>query len=164
MPVEVTTGTLIADLLEAWRINDCIDSYLIDHVPEDAWAAKPPGGKGRSIAAILAHIHNVRVMWVKAAAKGSPLPDKADAAGRDEVKGALAESGAAITRILENGLAVGKVSGFAPSAAAFLAYMLAHEAHHRGQVVLLARQLGHPVPAKASYGLWEWNSRGRGAE
>jgi hypothetical protein len=35
-----------------------------------AWNAEPPGGKGRTIAAIAAHMHNVRHMWLVAAAKG----------------------------------------------------------------------------------------------
>jgi hypothetical protein len=33
-------------------------------------------------------------------------------------------------------------------------YMLSHEAHHRGQVFLLARQLGFPLPKEVGYGIW----------
>jgi uncharacterized damage-inducible protein DinB len=36
------------------------------------------------------------------------------------------------------------------------AYMISHAAHHRGQVCLLARQLGYPLPEKAAYGIWNW--------
>jgi hypothetical protein len=35
-------------------------------------------------------------------------------------------------------------------------YMLSHEAHHRGQVCMLAHQLGFPLPNKVAYGLWNW--------
>jgi uncharacterized damage-inducible protein DinB len=35
-----------------------------------------------------------------------------------------------------------------------LCYMIAHEAHHRGQVFLLARQLGFPLPKEVTYGIW----------
>src|SRR2546430_13082125 len=37
------------------------------------------------------------------------------------------------------------ITGFQYDAATFLAYYLAHDSHHRGQIVMLARLLGHPV-------------------
>jgi len=37
----------------------------------------------------------------------------------------------------------------------FVGYLLAHDAHHRGQISMLARQVGHPVPPKVGFGLWE---------
>jgi len=37
-----------------------------------------------------------------------------------------------------------------------LCYMLSHEAHHRGQVCMLAHQLGFPLPIKVTSGLWNW--------
>ena len=47
-------------LLNAFNTNNRINQYLIDGIPAAAWRAKPPDGKGRSIAAIVAHMHNVR--------------------------------------------------------------------------------------------------------
>lgn len=37
-----------------------------------------------------------------------------------------------------------------------LCYMLSHEAHHRGQVCMLAHQLGFPLPKDLAYGIWNW--------
>ena len=37
-----------------------------------------------------------------------------------------------------------------------LCYMLSHEAHHRGQVRMLAHQLGFPLPDKVGYRIWNW--------
>ena len=34
------------------------------------------------------------------------------------------------------------------------AYMIVHEAHHRGQVCMLPHQLGFPLPIKAACGIW----------
>jgi uncharacterized damage-inducible protein DinB len=158
---EATLDTVIADILAAWRTNDRINQYLIDHLTDEAWAAKPPGGKGRTIAAIFAHIHNVRHMWMQTAAKDAKNFEKVkkEDLTRAQAKASLAESAKAIERLLEAKLRTGKISGFPPNAAAFLAYIISHDAHHRGQAAMLARQLGHAVPVQATFGMWEWHSR-----
>ena len=42
-----------------------------------------------------------------------------------------------------------------------LAYFVAHEAHHRGQLVMIARTLGHRLPKAVVDGLWQWTTRSR---
>jgi DinB family len=34
-----------------------------------------------------------------------------------------------------------------------------HEGHHRGQIVMLARQLGHRLPVEITGGLWHFAKR-----
>lgn len=34
-----------------------------------------------------------------------------------------------------------------------------HDAHHRGQICMLSRQLGHRLPNQVGFGMWEWNKR-----
>jgi uncharacterized damage-inducible protein DinB len=50
-----------------------------------------------------------------------------------------------------------KLPGFAPGAVQFMHYMVAHEAHHRGQLIMASRQLGHPFPAPVMGKLWQWS-------
>jgi len=38
----------------------------------------------------------------------------------------------------------------------WLRAMVEHEAHHRGQVCMLAHQLGFPLPKQVAYGIWNW--------
>lgn len=163
MPAAQTSERLVADLVGAWRINERINQFLIENLTDEAWSAKPPGGKGRTIGAIFAHIHDVRHMWMQTVAKDLPLFAKVNKEefGRPQARKALAESGDAIAQVLERGFGAGRVSGFPPSAAAFFGYMMTHDAHHRGQVVMLARQLGQAVPAQAAFGLWDWNKRAK---
>lgn len=150
-------------LLVAFDTNDRINQYLIDNLPAAAWLAEPPQGKGRTIAAIVAHIHNVRLMWLKAAAKGSNIPEPLDRSVTvAQASKALEQSRAALAELLKSALdGGGGVKGFRPDVAGFFGYLIAHDAHHRGQICMLARQAGHALPQKAMFGMWEWGTRGK---
>jgi uncharacterized damage-inducible protein DinB len=147
-------------LLSAYDINDRINRYLIENLPDAAWRAKPPDGKGRDVASVVAHMHNVRVMWLKAT-KGK-IPEQLDrqtVTAEQAAKG-LEQSRAALREVLAVSLAGdGSIKGFRPDVAGFFGYLIAHDAHHRGQITMLARQVGHPIPQKATFGMWEWGVR-----
>ncbi len=153
---------LPASLLEAFNTNNRINRYLIDNLPPAAWTAKPPDGKGRTIAAIVAHMHNVRVMWLKAA-KADEIPEQLDRSTVTPTQAvrALEASLKALSVVMGRALETdGRIKGFRPDVAGFLGYLISHDAHHRGQITMLARQLGNPLPQKAMFGMWEWGSRG----
>jgi uncharacterized damage-inducible protein DinB len=162
---ETATDTYAAQLpsalLKAFQTNNRINLYLIENLPAPAWRERPPDGKGRTIAAIVAHMHNVRVMWLKAA-KAEEIPDQLDRASvtpAQAVRGLEISCNALesiITRAMESN---GRIKNFRPDVAGFIGYLIAHDAHHRGQISMLARQLGHPLPQKAMFGMWEWGSR-----
>ena len=44
-----------------------------------------------------------------------------------------------------------------------LTYFVAHEGHHRGQIVMLARKLGYRLPVEITGGLWHFSKRARKA-
>ena len=74
-------------LLTSFDTNDRINQYMIENLPAKAWRAEPPDGKGRTVAAVVAHLHNVRVMWLKATAKGSKIPEPTRSHERDPSTG-----------------------------------------------------------------------------
>jgi len=151
-----------AALLDAFDTNNRINQYLIDSIEPAAWKAKPPDGKGRTISAIVAHMHNVRVMWLKVSAKGSEIPAQLDRATVTQAQAvrALEQSRQALSDLIGRALeSDGRIKGFRPDVAGFLGYLIAHDAHHRGQIAMLARQVGHPLPQKIIFGMWEWGSR-----
>jgi len=150
-------------LLETWQIHDRINVYLLEAVDSaslDSHSASRGGSGGEQFA----NIHNVRLMWLKSAApdllKGLAKIENDHANDKKVLSKSLVDSGKAVGVLLGQSLAAGgKVKGFKPHAAAFLGYLIAHESHHRGQIVLTLKQAGKPVDKKVAYGIWEWGVR-----
>jgi len=154
---------VIDAVLRAFATHERINQYLLQNLTNDAWEAKPPDGKGRTIRAIAAHMHNVRLMWLKTILKDANLPAQLnrDACTRAEAMTAFDESYRALNQVLRNCLPENKVKGFTPDAVSFFAYLVSHESHHRGQIASLARRLGYPLPKSVEFGMWEWGTRSR---
>lgn len=150
-------------LAETWSIHNRINLYLLDGIAEGGLeAALNP--KSRTVRALFAHMHNVRLMWLKAAApdllEGLEKVEPKPVGTPDDVRAALELSGRAVEALLERAVAEGgRVKGFKPHATAFLAYLISHESHHRGQIEWALRSAGVPLDDKTSYGLWEWGAR-----
>jgi uncharacterized damage-inducible protein DinB len=149
-------------LVETWNIHDRINLYLLQAIPADALgSALTP--KHRTVAQLFAHIHNVRLMWLKAAApdlmKGLSKLEK-DQADNATLASALEASGRAIATLVQKAIAEGgKVRGFKPHVVAFVGYLISHESHHRGQIGWTLKGTGHPLDQKTAYGMWEWGVR-----
>jgi uncharacterized damage-inducible protein DinB len=149
--------------LETWDIHNRINLYLLEAI-EPAALGSYSASKGRSAGEQFAHLHNVRLMWLKAAAP--ELLDrlvkieKEQADDKQLLRKSLLTSGEAIRSLLSRSAqSEGKVKGFKPHATAFLGYLISHESHHRGQIVLSLKQAGHSVDKKTAYGIWEWGVR-----
>ena len=150
-------------LLETWEIHNRINLYLLDAV-EPAALVSLSASKGRTVGEQFAHIHNVRLMWLKSAATellvGLLKIEKEQAVDKKLLRKCLAESGQAIKSLLSKSvLDGGKVKGFKPHVTAFLGYLVSHESHHRGQIILSLKQAGKPLDKKILYGIWEWGVR-----
>ena len=149
--------------LETWEIHNRINLYLLDAV-EPAALVSLSASKGRTVGEQFAHIHNVRLMWLKSAAPellaGLMKIEKEQAVDKKLLRKCLAESGEAIKSLLSKSLRDGgKVKGFKPHVSAFLGYLVSHESHHRGQIILSLKQAGKPLDKKILYGIWEWGVR-----
>jgi len=149
-------------ILDTWNINNRINLYMLDAVPKDA-LTDASASKGRNVAEQFAHIHNVRLMWLKVSGpelmEGLEKIEKEKAADKKVLERSLKDSGTAIGKLLQKGIAEGKIKGFKPHLTAFLGYMLAHDAQHRGQIALALKQSKHTLDKKVAYGIWEWGVR-----
>jgi uncharacterized damage-inducible protein DinB len=159
----MSEDALAEQVLDTWRIHDRINRYLLAAVPAEALAAVS-ASKGRTVGEQFAHVHNVRLMWLKQAAPellaGLEKIEKDGAGNADALRTALEGSGRAVEELLRRGLeAGGRIKGFKPHTAAFLGYLVSHESHHRGQIALTLKQAGYPLERKIAYGIWEWGSR-----
>ena len=150
-------------LIDTWNIHNRINLYLLDAIDKTSLDSHS-ASKGRSVGEQFAHLHNVRLMWLKSAApellKGLQKIEALQAVDQKLLRSSLVDSGKAIASLLEQSLETGgKIKGFKPHAEAFLGYLISHESHHRGQIALNLKQAGKPLDKKIAYGLWEWGVR-----
>ena len=152
--------------VRTFAVNERMNQMLLEHLDPAVWKAKAPGNV-RTIAAIFTHVHNVRCKWVRLTAPHLKVPAQLNRAHctPEQVSAALAESAARCEEMLAEALGgEGRIEEFRrdgwakpwPVGVEMLCYMVAHEAHHRGQVCMLAHQLGFPLPMEVMSGIWNW--------
>lgn len=159
----------VGSLIAAWRTNNRVTTYLVEKLPKPLWLMAVPGSPRQTVRQIAAHIHNARCSWIRSlgARHGIPVPASVDRrrVSASELVRALSRSSAGIVALIELGAARGGAvpratwQNFPTDLVHFLNYFVAHEAHHRGQLILLARQLGHRLPASVAGGVWQWKKR-----
>ena len=166
MPQPRVHSRLGRTAVQIFAASDRMNQVLIEHLEPAAWRAKPPG-QARSIAAIFTHMHNVRSKWVRLTAPHLKVPAQLNHARctPQQARAGLAESAARCSEMLAEALGgEGRIQKFHrdgwgkpwPVGVEMLCYMLSHEAHHRGQVCMLAHQLGFPLPIGVMSGIWNW--------
>jgi uncharacterized damage-inducible protein DinB len=155
-------------LLAAWRTNNRVTMELMQRLPPELWDVRA-AGTTRTVRAIAAHLHNARCMWIKTLGRehGIAAPARVDhrRVTPRQLVAALKRSSAGMEALLELALANG---GELPPSKGYvwrnlaldvphvLTYFVGHEAHHRGQIVMIARQTGHRLPVAVTAQLWWW--------
>jgi uncharacterized damage-inducible protein DinB len=168
--------------VQIFAANERMNQMLIERLNPAAWSAKPTTaklttakppaarstGNARTIAAIFTHMHNMRCKWIRLTAPHLKVPRQLNRAHctAQQARAALAESAASCISMLGEALGGdgGRVEKFLrdgwakpwPVGPEMLCYMIAHEAHHRGQVCMLAHQLGYKLPNQVMAGIWNW--------
>lgn len=157
-----TDGCVVEQILEAWRTNHRINLYLIDRITDEGWHSTLSTRGGRDVGRQCAHLHDVRVWTLINRAKDlvgdlQPFASK-ETPSREEVAAALDASCEAIARFLA-AVAAGepKRRGFKKGVINHLSYLVAHESHHRGNILLTLKMSGHKLPQADAYAIWNWD-------
>ena len=165
------SSELSESLLATYAINDAMNQLVLANLDPRAWRAQPPGkpGNGRTIAAMFAHLHNCRLVWIKHSAPHLKCPPPLDPFRCTPRQASAAHKKSAVQclRMLTDAFSENpnrRVTHFSrgawapvwPANGIMFSYIFLHEAHHRGQIIMLAHQLGYRLPTHAAYGIWHW--------
>jgi uncharacterized damage-inducible protein DinB len=163
-------------VIAAWKTSNRVTLFLFENLPSELWPMTVPGTSRRTVRMIAGHMHNARCMWIKMLGRqhGIRTPESVSrhTVTRRELLPALGRSSNGILELLQLGIDQG---GRIPAPGVawvnlpvdvvhVLAYLVAHEGHHRGQIVMLARQTGHRLPIEITGGLWQWSKRAKEAQ
>jgi uncharacterized damage-inducible protein DinB len=144
--------------MDAFARSGRASEYLVTVLPDAIWRAAPPG-RGRTIAAIVAHMQSVRRTFARmgGASPTGPSLDRTRVT-RLQAARALRQSTTGLTRLFETALAEGRGrTGRLPRRVIdMLTYLMQHDAHHRGQITSIARDLGHEFTSADMTRLWGW--------
>lgn len=149
-------------LLEAWRTNHRINMYLIDKIDAAGMKCSLSTRGGRDVARQFAHLHNVRVWHLQKRARdlssGLVVFETKVTPTKAQLRKAMTASCDAVAAFL-TAVLVGepKRRGFKKGIFTALAYFVAHESHHRGNILLTLKERGHSLEKAASYAIWDWD-------
>lgn len=164
----------LAQWLAVWQTNNRVTEFFFEQLPDEVWSLKIPGAPRRSVRMIAGHIHNARCMWIKMIGRSYKVRVPASVDRRKvtrlQLLRALKRSSQGVIQLLKLGLRDGGTlrmkipwANIPTDVAHFLAYLVAHEAHHRGQIILVARGSGYRLSQDITAGVWQWKRRLREA-
>jgi uncharacterized damage-inducible protein DinB len=149
------------DILEAWRVHNDVNLYLLNHISDAGFSAvtllkNGQPSSGRNVRRVFAHMLEVRVGKIpKAFSKGLSTLEGEESPSRDLLIAAFKASSDAFERLLPLALARDpSVKNPKRTGMLLFSYLIAHESHHRGQIMLALKQSGTLMREERPYGMW----------
>jgi uncharacterized damage-inducible protein DinB len=145
-------------LLEEFDRSARVTEDLIMALPRRLWRAELLAGS-RSIAAIVTHMQGVRRTFAKMGGM-EPAPPALDRlqSTQAQARRAFEQSRKALLSLFVKSLAQGeaRVKGMPRRTVNMMLYLIQHDTHHRGQICLVARALGHRLAKDDITRMWGW--------
>lgn len=153
--------TIPDQILETWYINHRVNLLLINTLPEEALALTLSKRGGGTVGKQLAHLYNMRYYnlesWDKAAVADLSILSATDPIDKATLLHYHQLSTDLVAEVSKKALANdGRVKGFARGVVPLLGYLIAHEGHHRGSIILTLKHSGYKLPKELKFGIWEW--------
>ncbi len=148
--------TIEQQLLDSWKRSNRINLYLLEILAPHMLEL---GSQGGAVGEQFAELHNVRLTWLSTVAPelldGLERLERGETLSRERLIFSLKRSSEAVSRLLELGLEAETLEGFKPHVATFHSYIVAHEAHHRGRILLTLKRAGYRIDRKIPFNLWD---------
>lgn len=151
------------EIVRGWSANQRVTTLLLETLTEEDLSARH--GSGKTVRGVFGHLHDIRLMWL------DTYPELRESlttlgshttATQAELQDQLDASSTAIGEMLSQAARGGQVKGSA-GAVSLLAYLVAHEAHHRAHALMTLRLCGRHIPAAMNQMQWdEWRKEGTG--
>lgn len=146
----------IEKLQKGWSKNNNFALFLFKNINED-WLSNKLHSDGRNILEQFEHIIKMRLMWSTKINNNIDFVTKLKTSNKDKIESQLKISTLRVAETFKI-LDVKNEEGYTEfDVVTLFTRLIAHEAHHRSQVIAIIKANDLPINKSVNYGLWSWS-------